>query len=223
MLEQSGPRSCVNSDPALTKTMLEHRMADTELKTCFSCKQQLPRLAFHKAANRPDGLYPYCRKCDAGKRAAKKATDPEWAAEQARKKRKYDAVYNQVHKERKRQQVLARYRAKSEEIKTRIREWQQANPDKVRAYKANTKAIRRSQTQTGMSGAELSAWKTQQKKVCHWCGQSCAKKFHVDHIKPLSRGGAHEAKNLVISCPTCNLRKLAKDPLDFARELGKLL
>lgn len=198
-------------------------MADTAFKTCFACKQLLQRDAFHKAANRPDGLYPYCRKCDSEKRAARKINDPVWAAEQARRKREYDAAYNAINKDRKREQVLTRYYIKTDEIKARIREWQKANPDKVRAYKANTKAARRCQTEVGMTGAELAAWKAQQKKVCHWCGCACAKRYHVDHIKPLSRGGAHEARNLVISCPTCNLRKQAKDPLDFARQLGKLL
>lgn len=30
---------------------------------------------------------------------------------------------------------------------------------------------------------------------------------HVDHALPFARGGAHEAGNLQITCPTCNLRK----------------
>lgn len=35
---------------------------------------------------------------------------------------------------------------------------------------------------------------------------------HVDHVKPLSKGGAHALCNLRPACATCNLRKRAKWP-----------
>ena len=40
---------------------------------------------------------------------------------------------------------------------------------------------------------------------------------------PLSKGGEHTLTNLVVSCPTCNLQKNAKDPIEFANKLGRLL
>jgi 5-methylcytosine-specific restriction endonuclease McrA len=39
----------------------------------------------------------------------------------------------------------------------------------------------------------------------------------------LARGGANDPKNLQLAHPRCNIRKKAKDPLVFARELGRLL
>lgn len=48
-------------------------------------------------------------------------------------------------------------------------------------------------------------------------------KFHVDHINPLARGGSSWPYNLQCLCPSCNLRKSAKDPFDWAKENGKLL
>jgi 5-methylcytosine-specific restriction endonuclease McrA len=59
--------------------------------------------------------------------------------------------------------------------------------------------------------------------VCHWCGKRCCKSFHIDHIQPLSKDGKHELRNLCIACPSCNLRKGDKDPIDFAQRIGKLL
>jgi len=35
------------------------------LKTCVSCKQDKEHSEFHKASNRKDGLYPYCKECNA--------------------------------------------------------------------------------------------------------------------------------------------------------------
>lgn len=198
-------------------------MAETFHKTCVRCEQSLPREAFYSARNRPDGLYPYCRECNKEWLRQRDAKDPAAAEARRLRKQAYDAVYNERHKERKRQQVLARYRRKTGEIKAQIRDWQTKNPERVRAYKQASKAARRATTEVGMTGAELHRWKQAQAKVCHWCGAKCARKYHVDHYDPLSRGGKHEAANLVIACPTCNLRKHAKDPFDFAREVGRLL
>ena len=46
---------------------------------------------------------------------------------------------------------------------------------------------------------------------------------HVDHIVPLAKGGQHVASNIQILCPTCNVRKSAKDPIDFMQSRGFLL
>lgn len=62
-----------------------------------------------------------------------------------------------------------------------------------------------------------------QKYRCAICRTSVRKKRHVDHVVPLKRGGKHEPRNIQILCPTCNVRKNAKDPIDYMRELGRLL
>lgn len=48
-------------------------------------------------------------------------------------------------------------------------------------------------------------------------------KFHLDHIEPLSRGGSNTDSNVQLLCPTCNLKKHAKDPIAWAQEQGRLL
>ena len=43
---------------------------------------------------------------------------------------------------------------------------------------------------------------------CHLCGcKVLFKKMHLDHVKPLSKGGAHSYANVRVSCSQCNLRK----------------
>lgn len=49
---------------------------------------------------------------------------------------------------------------------------------------------------------------------CWMCGAEIGDDFHVDHVKPLARGGWHCLSNLRPACAPCNLSKGAKWPLD---------
>ena len=57
----------------------------------------------------------------------------------------------------------------------------------------------------------------------------CVKRFtkanpmQIDHIVPLAKGGLHDDSNLQALCAKCNQSKNARDPLEFARENGRLL
>ncbi len=46
---------------------------------------------------------------------------------------------------------------------------------------------------------------------------------HLDHVKPLVKGGLHEDLNLQLLCATCNLKKGARDSVDFMQSRGFLL
>lgn len=50
-----------------------------------------------------------------------------------------------------------------------------------------------------------------ERSTCLYCGCSLDEGSKtLDHMDPLSRGGLHEAFNLVVSCAKCNTRKSAK-------------
>ena len=51
---------------------------------------------------------------------------------------------------------------------------------------------------------------------CRYCGD-CEGPFSLDHIKPWSRGGSDEAKNLCVSCRSCNSKKSNKMLDDWVR------
>ncbi|WP_430229660.1 HNH endonuclease [Paraburkholderia tropica] len=134
----------------------------------------------------------------------------------------YDAAYVQRNLAR----ILVRsreyHRRNPERVAARAREWAARNPEKIKAIKMANKAKRRAIEKVGDPTSVIFAWMQEAPKVCHWCGVKCKTKYHVDHYKPLSKGGRHEVSNLVIACPTCNLRKSAKDPLEFAASMGRL-
>jgi 5-methylcytosine-specific restriction endonuclease McrA len=64
---------------------------------------------------------------------------------------------------------------------------------------------------------------TLQKGKCRICKTKLTyKKFHLDHIIPISKGGPNLDNNIQILCPTCNLKKSAKLPHIYAQEMGML-
>lgn len=62
-----------------------------------------------------------------------------------------------------------------------------------------------------------------QKGKCANCLKSIKTSYHIDHIYPVSKGGSNWPSNLQLLCPACNQKKSAKDPLDWAKENGRLI
>jgi 5-methylcytosine-specific restriction endonuclease McrA len=100
--------------------------------------------------------------------------------------------------------------------------WPKKYPDKARQFWRRKRAIRQ-----GAPGyhtlADVERIRLAQKNCCAYCRRKLGKKFHVDHIQPLSRDGTDWPNNLQIVCGSCNSRKHAKDPIQFAQELGLLV
>jgi len=208
-------------------------MATEPNKLCAACKQALPISQFFRNSRMADGYRSSCKPCVSAinrasvlrhheKRKAEKREvyqankhTPEYQA--------YVKAYQEATREQKRAYDRAYAKLNTVMINERAKAWTKRNPEKRRAISHNYAHKRRNWTVAGISSADLAEWTAAQKKVCYWCGTKCAKLFHIDHYVPLSKGGAHEAHNLVIACAPCNLKKNAKDPFDFAREKGRLL
>lgn len=111
------------------------------------------------------------------------------------------------------------------ENKDRIREiernWRVANPEKTRAKNHNRRALKRNAgSHTAQDIVDIFAL---QKGKCAYCRTKLGKKYHVDHIHALSRGGSNNRDNLQVLCQPCNQSKFTKDPIVFAQSLGMLL
>lgn len=189
-------------------------------KVCRDCRAEKPVTDFHKSTNYKDGRQNRCGECTLAYGAKIHAKEtPEHRRERLDRKNERARVYYAANPHKK-AEYTRRTTAQNTE---RHRKWREQNRERFRAILSASNYKRRQLVKGGMTGLQTKAWFDAQKKVCHWCGKKCADLPTIDHVIPLARGGMHEARNLVIACKPCNSRKHAKDPIEFARELGKLL
>lgn len=122
------------------------------------------------------------------------AQSAEWRA--ARKA--YMDEYN------RRPEVMERRRASN-------RAWQAANAEKYalarRAVTSKRNARMRGATAVPFTSSQLDQRLAYYGYLCWMCR---APYEHVDHVKPVARGGAHVLSNLRPACSACNYRKSAK-------------
>lgn len=147
-------------------------------------------------------------------------------------------LYESVRKQSRKQYFNERYKENKDTILKRTREkyancedtrrkrrchyekWARENPEKVAKIKKSYKHKRRAKESKGCSTSEMIKFEDMAKKICFWCGCDCSDGHHLDHFVPLARGGAHETRNFVISCPRCNISKSSYHPKKFAEMIG---
>ena len=98
------------------------------------------------------------------------------------------------------------YEQNKEEILKANREWQKKNPRRCLIIVQNRRARIKKADGTHNIDDIKKIYKSQAGK-CAYCGGILEEGYHVDHIIPLSRGGANSPDNLCCACPTCNLTK----------------
>lgn len=109
-----------------------------------------------------------------------------------------------------------------EKYKEYERRYNSTEKGKINAKNKNSK--RREFVKNGsLSNSEIIKLRKKTNK-CYWCNSIIVENnFHIDHYTPLSKGGKHDINNIVIACPTCNLKKCSKDPFTYAQQIGRLL
>lgn len=128
---------------------------------------------------------------------------------------------------KKKEQQHRSYLRRRETIKATVAQWRLANPDhwrRLRRAAARNWRARLKQAEGSHSGADIAAILKAQSGRCAYCRKRLPKSgYHVDHITPLKAGGSNDRRNLQITCQPCNQRKSAKDPIQFAQQIGMLL
>ncbi len=113
-----------------------------------------------------------------------------------------------------------------QKARERTRQWALDNPDRAMRNTKVAKQKRRSRERSAPGtfiANDLVALFAAQAGRCIYCKEELGRKYHVDHVVPLSKGGTNDPSNLQLLCAPCNLSKAARDPIVYAQSLGMLL
>jgi 5-methylcytosine-specific restriction endonuclease McrA len=197
------------------------------MKICSTCKASKPFEEFYINKRTLDGYCYQCKKCQIiynkkwiEKNPEKKqiyieknisrfyAWNAKWRAENPEKIKERDAKY---------------YKKNAEKIKEKKRIYRKENPEIISVARHRYRALKRNASGS-YNKEDIQFLFISQRGLCAMCREDIKKqKHHVDHIMPLARQGTNDKTNLQLLCPTCNRKKSAKHPVDFAQQMGFLL
>lgn len=208
---------------------------------CRHCGQLKPLDDFPKRASSPDGHRTECRACRkeysraqylASREERKEAARIYYAEHQDEQKAaqlryrevnkhrlsEYQATYRAAHREALNEDNRKRYALHAEERRAYRKRYRRANPDKIRAANNKRKALQRNAPKCDLTAAQWVAIKEAYGHRCVYCGRKM-NRLTMDHIEPLSKGGAHTASNIVPACMACNNKKKANPAPPFQQTL----
>jgi 5-methylcytosine-specific restriction endonuclease McrA len=199
------------------------------MKHCRVCGELKPLAAFHRKSDAKDGVMSTCKVCRSAEATEQYKTDKR---KLLTAKRAYEEnpdllrARQRLYRERdpaRSKDTQRRYRDKNRDsLNASGAEYRSANPEKVRAASQRMRAMRKGAPGSHTSD-DIKALFASQRGLCVACRASIKGGYHVDHTMPLSRGGTNDKTNLQLLCPTCNLSKNARDPIEFMNQRGFLL
>lgn len=192
-----------------------------------------------------------CLRCEYENLKAWRSANPEawleqdrkWKRENGDRRRASERARYSRSPEKSRLKNLARYQKNSERLRKKRREyhyavcndpefkkrairrtkkWAESNPDKARISARAIRARRKNAPGSHTAEDIIDIHKMQRGK-CACCKRRLNRKYHVDHIVAIAKGGSNARSNLQILCPPCNLSKHDRDPIDHMQSLGFLL
>lgn len=197
------------------------------LKRCYRCKEKKSLDAFSKDKSREDGLQPRCIACNralykANKESISMAKKAHYAANSSRIKASTKVWYEdnrermaasnktwaKAHPEKVRAYKKKYSDANKEKKAASSKAWEAANRGKSNAKAAKRRALKK-QASVELTPEELQFIEDMY-IMCRSISEVTGVVHHVDHIKPISKGGKHHPDNLQILTATENLQKHAK-------------
>lgn len=190
------------------------------MKTCTRCGQEFPRDGFYKNRTRKDGLTDWCKECSKEATRLQHLRDPEAHRRRARawfqankdrcreNKRRWEASRPPESREERNRRQRERYRCDPEfreRVLARSRARLLENPDYGRAKTARRRAMLRGRPAEFINPQHIYE---RDGGKCHICHRRVSRgDFHIDHLIPVSQGGANVASNVALAHPFCNVSR----------------
>lgn len=184
-------------------------------KICTKCKAWRPVSRYLKRLASLDGYDSICNECRNTASRQWRAANKDRVAELNREfyetnraeRLEYHRQYRQTNKERIKQLINRFCRERPDYHRNYNREWARANPDKIRAKDNARRAFKMGSSET-FTAVEWKALKERYDYTCLRCGRREPEiELTVDHIVPISKGGAGTIDNIQPLCKLCNSAK----------------
>lgn len=209
--------------------------AHDSLRQCSVCKEWKPATVdfFSRRKARKSGFQSSCRDCCIKYKNA-----------HAEERAQYAKIYSQTHKDERRRyskqwHVENRERISRNASQYHIKNRERINRRKQQYYKSHReqyrlRSISRIARQKAAPGTltlqQIRQKLRMQRFRCYYCAAKLERQgkkyiYHLEHTIPLSRvehNPRHDVNYVVLSCPTCNLRKKNKLPHEWP-DGGRLL
>ena len=216
-----------------THTLLENGQP---AKPCRRCGRVQPLTEFYKNNQQADGLTGKCRDCitelrkvwdkkyNASEKARQTAKRYYYSEKGQKAKREYRQAYQLTPEQRERYRATARVKMSDPKRKAQIRKYWQSEKGKARKAikdkqyakteggrfsKRKTEIKRKHQIATSRCTLTRGQWQEIKERFnhsCAYCGRKM-ERLEMDHVIPLSKGGAHTMANIVPACRKCNATK----------------
>lgn len=163
----------------------------------------------------------YQREYSKKNRARVHAAWKRWRVKNREKVLVWSAANYERHKDARLSAMKAYRAANQHALRQKRIIYEQVNREMLAMHKRAYKARKRS-AEGRFTPNDIERIKVWQRGRCACCRDKLVD-FHIDHRIALSQGGSNDPTNLQLLCPPCNLKKHAKDPIDYMQSLGYLL
>ena len=217
-------------------------------KRCSKCGEVKPVDCFYKDPKSMSGLRSWCKECArADKRKwhyvnkdkrkqqfddwkeKNKESFAEYKKEWAKANPEKVTMYNQKWRGKNKEKVQENKKRYWQKIKSlsgeKAKRWRERR-NKNKAVANHKRRASKYKNGGKHTAKDIDSIFLHQGGLCNFCGVKLIrynkKQYHIDHIIPLARGGSNNPENIQLLCPSCNLSKSNKDPIQWARENGRL-
>jgi 5-methylcytosine-specific restriction endonuclease McrA len=198
IISNTNPRN-VSAFGGMTETYKEASMLDMlSHKRCSKCGELKSVTGFSKNKRYSDGYQSYCKDCMS-------LYSKKWDENNSEKRKSIMSKWRTNNKSLVVSLARAWNVGNPERKKEINRNWNKNHPRQVRMMERNRDLREKGAPGRGVTEKEWEQLKADYHFLCGYCGKKLP--LELDHIIPLSKGGAHEIENIIPACRACNAKK----------------